>query len=101
MPYRATIMVNDLDVNRMSNKRDVSCTSEAVDTQEAPFMATLFRVGRHEQQGRWIVLVEGRLYGEYLGRDEAVADAIDAVNDTRASGGEAEVWNEAMTLRLY
>jgi hypothetical protein len=48
-----------------------------------------------------MVLVEDRLYGEYLGKDEAVADAIDAVNDTRAGGGEAEVWDETTTLRLY
>lgn len=64
-------------------------------------MARLFRVCRDEQQRCWIVLVEDRLYGEYLGKDEAVADAIDAVNDTRAAGGEAEVWDEAKALRLY
>jgi hypothetical protein len=63
-------------------------------------MAMLFRVCRDERQ-RWTVLVQDRLYGEYLGKDEAVADAIDAVNDARATGGEAEVWNEMTTLRLY
>jgi hypothetical protein len=64
-------------------------------------MSMLFRVCRDERQSRWMVLVEDRLYGEYLGKDEAVADAIDAVNDTRAGGGEAEVWDETTTLRLY
>jgi hypothetical protein len=63
-------------------------------------MAMLFRVCRDERQ-RWTVLVQDRLYGEYLGKDEAVADAIDAVNDACATGGEAEVWDEAKTLHLY
>ena len=48
-----------------------------------------------------MVLVQDRLYSEYLGKDEAVADAIDAVDDTRATGGEAEVWDETTRLRLY
>ena len=48
-----------------------------------------------------VVLVEDRLYGEYLGKDQAVLDAIEAVNDARAAGGEAEVWDEAKSLRLY
>lgn len=47
------------------------------------------------------MLVEDQLYGEYLGKDQAVADAIDAVNDARAAGGEAEVWDEARSRRLY
>jgi hypothetical protein len=48
-----------------------------------------------------MVLVDDRLYGEYLARDYAVLDAIDAVNDARTAGGEAEVWDKAKTLRLY
>ena len=48
-----------------------------------------------------MVFVEDRLYGEYLGKDEAVLDAIEAVNDARATGSEAEVWEEMTTLRLY
>jgi hypothetical protein len=61
----------------------------------------LFRVHRDERQSRWVVLVEDQVYGEYLGKDQAVADAIDAVNDARSAGGEAEVWDEAKALRLY
>ena len=30
----------------------------------------LFRVCRDEQEGRWLVLVEDRLYGEYLDKEE-------------------------------
>lgn len=61
----------------------------------------LFRVHRDERQSRWVVLVEDQVYGEYLGKDQAVADAIDAVNDARSAGGKAEVWGEAKALRLY
>ena len=61
---------------------------------------TRFRVHRDERRA-WVVLVEDQPYGEYLGRDQAVADAIEAVNEARAAGGEAEVWDEAKALRLY
>ena len=61
---------------------------------------TRFQVRRDERRA-WVVLVEDQLYGEYLCRDQAVADAIDAVKDARATGGEAEVWDEAKALRLY
>ena len=63
-------------------------------------MTMLFLVRRDERRA-WIVLVEDQLYGEYLGKDQAVADAIDVANEARASGGEAEVWDEAKALRLY
>ena len=63
-------------------------------------MAMLFRVRRDERRA-WVVLVDDQLYGEYLGRDQAVADAIEAVNDARDAGGDAEVWDEAKSLRLY
>ena len=64
-------------------------------------MAMLFRVHRDERQARWVVLVEDQLYGEYLDKEEAVLDAIEAATDARASGNEAEVWDQAQTLRLY
>jgi hypothetical protein len=62
-------------------------------------MPMLFRVCRDERKRRWIVLVEDRLYGEYLDKEEAVLDAIDAAHEARAAGGDAEVWDAA--LRLY
>jgi len=59
----------------------------------------LFRVCRDEQEGRWLVLVEDRLYGEYLDKEEAILDAVEAAQEACAAGGEAEVWDAA--LRLY
>ena len=62
-------------------------------------MATLFRVYRDERQARWVVLVEDQLYGEYLDKEEAILDAVEAAQEACAAGGEAEVWDAA--LRLY
>ena len=62
-------------------------------------MAMFFRVCRDEREGRWIVLVGDQRYGEYLDKEEAVLDAIDAAQEARAAGGDAEVWDAAS--RLY
>ena len=59
----------------------------------------LFRICRDERRQRWIVLVEDRRYGEYLDKEEAVLDAIDAAQEARAAGGDAEVWDAAS--RVY
>jgi hypothetical protein len=59
----------------------------------------LFRVCRDEREGRWVVLVEDRLYGEYLDKEEAVLDAIEAAHDAQTTGCAAEVWDAAS--RLY
>ena len=59
----------------------------------------LFRVCRDERRQRWIVLVGDRRYGEYLDKEEAVLDAIDAAQEARAAGSDAEVWDAA--LRVY
>ena len=92
-------MVKGLAAHRMSDKHDLSYIPRTFD-RESTLMAMLFRVRRDERRA-WVVLIEDQLYGEYLGRDQAILDAIEAVKDARAIGGEAEVWDEAKTLRLY
>ena len=62
-------------------------------------MPVLFRVCRDGQHASWVVLVEDRLYGEYLDKEEAILDAVEAAQEACAAGGEAEVWDAA--LRLY
>jgi hypothetical protein len=62
-------------------------------------MPMLFRIFRDEREGRWIVLVGDQRYGEYLDKEEAVLDAIDAAQEARAAGGDAEVWDAAS--RVY
>jgi hypothetical protein len=72
---------------------------QPVSRAEATLMLMLFRVCRDERQARWVVLVEDRLYGEYLDKERAVLDAIDAATETREGGNEVEVWEQS--LRLY
>lgn len=55
------------------------------------FMAMLFRVRRKGSPARWIVLVEGQLYGEYTDKGQALLDAIEAATGAREAGQEAEV----------
>ena len=44
------------------------------------------------------MLVGDQHYGEYLDKEEAVLDAIDAAQEARAAGAEAEVWDAAFRL---
>ena len=60
----------------------------------------LFPFCRHGRHSRWAVLVEGRPYGEYLDREAAVLDAIEAVKDARGNGHEAEALDRSSGLRL-
>ena len=59
----------------------------------------LFRVCRQEAPKRWVVLLGDGFYGEYADKDQALLDAIDAAQDARESGQEAEVWDQA--ARIY
>mgnify|MGYP006951349918 CR=1 FL=1 len=59
----------------------------------------LFRVSRQGAPKRWVVLLGEHLYGEYADKDQALLDAIDAAQDARESGREAEVWDQA--ARIY
>ena len=60
----------------------------------------LFRVCRREAPERWVVLLEGRLYGEYLDKEQALLDVIEAATDARGAGYEAEVW-DLNAVRVY
>lgn len=41
---------------------------------------------------RWKVRLDDTQYGDYIDKDQAVLDAVDAANDARARGQEAHVW---------
>ena len=64
-------------------------------------MPVLFRVSRVGRQSRWVLLVGDRVYGEYLDKQGAVLDAIDAAAEKQEAGNEVEVWDQARSLRLY
>jgi hypothetical protein len=40
---------------------------------------------------RWIVRLNDTVYGDYLDKEQALLDAIDAARDARQSGYEARV----------
>ena len=46
-----------------------------------------------------MVLVEGQPYGEYLDKDQALIDAIEAAKEACEAGTAAEVWEGA--VRVY
>ena len=66
-----------------------------------PFMPLLFWVCRDEEEDRWLVIIEGQPYGEYLSEELAILDAIDFAADARIGGNTAEVWHRLTKARLY
>jgi hypothetical protein len=64
-------------------------------------MPVLFWICRTEEAERWVVTVEGHVYGEYINEELAVLDAIDLANEARATGSTAEVWHRSNASRLY
>jgi hypothetical protein len=44
------------------------------------------------------VLVGEQVYGEYLDKDQAVADAVEAAMDAQLAGQTAEVWEGALRV---
>ena len=59
----------------------------------------LFRVCRKGSPAKWTVVVEGQSYGEYLDKDQALIDAIEAAKEACEAGTPAEVWEGA--VRVY
>ena len=51
-----------------------------------------FQVCRHGNDGRWIVRCDDRNYGDYLDKDQALLDALDAARDAQETGRDAQVW---------
>ena len=62
------------------------------------FMPMLFHVCRQGSPARWTVLLEGQLYGEYLDKDQAVIDAVEAAREAQDGGRTAEVWEGAVRV---
>jgi len=51
-----------------------------------------FQVCRHGRRARWVVRVAGAIYGDYLDKEQALLDALDAARDAMQTGREAQVW---------
>jgi hypothetical protein len=59
----------------------------------------LFEIRR--QAGRWVVRLSNNLYGQYLNRQQACLDAIEAATEARQTGQEAEVWDRSTNTRVF
>jgi hypothetical protein len=59
-----------------------------------------FWVCHDREPRRWVVRRDDKIYGEYLSRERAVLDAIEAAADARQSGCDAEVWDRSTNARL-
>jgi hypothetical protein len=53
------------------------------------------------QAGRWVVRLSNNLYGQYLNRQQACLDAIEAATEARQTGQEAEVWDRSTNTRVF
>lgn len=60
-----------------------------------------FRVCWHRPGACWLVRLSDEVRGDYPSQKQAVAGAIEAAGAARQAGYDAQVWNEAMTARVY
>ena len=51
-----------------------------------------FVVCRRSRDLRWIVRLDNTVYGDYLDKEQALLDAVDAARDALQGGREAQVW---------
>jgi hypothetical protein len=54
--------------------------------------ALQFHVRPRGRDLRWVVRVGDRFYGAYLDKEQALLDAVDAAQDAKQAGYEAQVW---------
>jgi hypothetical protein len=65
----------------------------------APSATLIFEIRR--QAGHWVVRLCNNLYGEYLNKEQARLDALDAATEAREAGHEAEVWDRSTNVRVF
>ncbi len=62
-----------------------------------------FQICRRGRGARWVVTLGNAIYGDYLDKEQAVLDALDAARDACAAGHDAQVWvrEQASAARLF
>jgi len=62
-----------------------------------------FHVCRQGRDMRWIVRLGNTTYGNYLDKEQALLDAVDAARDARQAGHEARVFlrERATAARIF
>jgi hypothetical protein len=51
-----------------------------------------FQVCRRGREARWVVTLQGAVYGAYIDKEQALLDAVDAAREALQSGRQAQVW---------
>ena len=64
-------------------------------------MAIKFRICKRGRRPRWTVRLDNAVYGDYLDKEQALLDAIEAARDASAAGQEAQVWDSSTNARLF
>ena len=59
----------------------------------------LLRICYEGSPAKWMVLLDDQHYGEYLDKNDAIGDGIEAAKDAHDCGQAAEVWEAA--VRVY
>lgn len=62
-----------------------------------------FQVCRRGRDARWVVRLGSSVYGDYLDKEQAVLDAVDAAREAMQSGRDAQVWvrDRATAARVF
>ena len=60
-----------------------------------------FRICRQETGPEWIVRRDGRFYGDYLDRQQALLDAVEAAGDASDAGQDVQVWDSSTNIRVF
>jgi hypothetical protein len=55
------------------------------------------------RQARWVVRLGSTIYGDYVDREQALLDAVDAAREAAQTGQEAQVWlhEQAVASRVF
>jgi hypothetical protein len=60
-----------------------------------------FWICEQERRPRWVVRLDNEIYGDYLDKERALLDAVEAARDASAAGHEAEVWDLSTNARVF
>jgi hypothetical protein len=88
-----------LRVNFESEEQARAFAEAAAGQVDVPAAMLIFGIGR--RGGRWIVRLYDKIYGEYLNREQACLDAIEAASEARDSGIGVEVWDRSTNTRVF
>jgi hypothetical protein len=57
-----------------------------------------FHVRQQGRNMRWVVTLDDTTYGDYLDKEQALLDAVEAARDARQTGREAQVFLREHTI---